>query len=361
MKDDFYKDMNHKRAQDEKSSKSDSQSKKSQSKKRETLSRSARHKSKEAPHSKVKPKQQTKTKPNPNAKPKTSPKQQKQQTDENNFTTKLKGYFSADNAAKGKAFFAGKFSTYQKRIKNELKMSKEKLGGIGAAKTAGAKKKNNDKSSSKRKLPWVLALLILIPITILFAFLIFSNFWPSLDDEIQLADENTSEETAAGDDGSDSADGFNAELEAQKAEHEKRLAENRNEDLSSKELETNYSQEELQKLEEASLNAIRNKEDEVAESAEEPADTEDDTAEDTTSEEASESTEEPDIAEEDTETETPEAENANASHMVTPSDNLYRISIRYYGDGSAANVQRIMEANGVTPDNLTVGQELIIP
>src|SRR5690625_720805 len=190
MKDDFYKDMNHKRTQDEKSSKSDSQSKKSQSKKRETLSRSARHKSKEAPDSNVKPKQQTKAKSNPNAKPKTNPKHQKQQKqmDENNFTNKLKGYFSADNAAKGKAFFAGKFSTYQNRIKNELKMSKEKLGGIGAAKAAGTKKKSKDNGSSKRKLSWFLALLILIPLTMLFAFLIFSNFWPSLDDEIQLAD-----------------------------------------------------------------------------------------------------------------------------------------------------------------------------
>lgn len=362
MKDDFYKDMNHKRAQDEKSSKSDSQSKKSQSKKRETLSRSARHKPKEAPDSKVKPKQQTKTKSNPNAnvKPKTNPKQQKQQTDENNFTTKLKGYFSADNAAKGKAIFAGKFSTYQSRIKNELKMSKEKLGGIGAAKATGPKKKNNDKDSSKRKLPWVLALLILIPLTILFAFLIFSNFWPEIDDEIKLADENTSEDAASNDEESGVEDGFNAELEAQKAEHEKRLAENRDEDLSSKELETNYSQEELQKLEEASLNAIRTKED-APESPEEPADTEEESAEDTTSEDSTEDAEEPDTAEEDTETETPETENANASHVVTPSDNLYRIAIQYYGDGSAANVQRIMEANGVTPDNLTVGQELIIP
>lgn len=342
MKDDFYKDIKHKRAQDEKSSKTNAGNKKSEKENRETLSRSARHKTKETgenkqPEKKVPPK--------------------KQQQKENNFTDKLKGYFSTENAAKGKALFAGKFSSYQNRIKNEIKISKEKLGGIGAAKKTGKKPEKNNNGSKKRMLPWVLAVLVLIPITVLFAFLIFSNFWPSLNDEIQLADENTSEETADNSGAEeDGEEGFNEELEAQKAEHERRLAANRNEDLAAKNIETDYSQEELQELEKAALSAIRSKED--------GADTEKaeaDSAESEGEDEPAAEPEEDKETETDTESDSSETQNANASHVVTPQDNLYRIAIQYYGDGSAENVQRIMEANGVTPDSLSVGQELIIP
>lgn len=344
MKDDFYKDIKHKRAQDEKSSKTSAGNKKSEKENRETLSRSARHKTKETGE---------------NKQPERKAPSKKQQQKENNFTDKLKGYFSAENAAKGKALFAGKFSSYQNRIKNEIKISKEKLGGIGAAKKTGKKPEKNDNGSKKRMLPWVLAVLVLIPITVLFAFLIFSNFWPSLNDEIQLADENTSEETA---DNSTAEEGFNEELEAQKAEHERRLAANRNEDLSAKNIETDYSQEELQELEEAALSAIRSKEDgadtEEAELESTEADEEDEPAAEP---EANTETETEEETETDTESDSSDTQNANASHVVTPQDNLYRIAIQYYGDGSAANVQRIMEANGVTPDSLSVGQELIIP
>lgn len=346
MKDDFYKDIKHKRAQDEKSSKTNAGNKKSEKENRETLSRSARHKTKEAGENKQPEK-------------KAAPKKQPQK--ENNFTDKLKGYFSAENAAKGKALFAGKFSSYQNRLKNEIKISKEKLGGIGAAKKTEEKPENNDTGSKRRMFPWVLAVLVLIPITVLFAFLIFSNFWPSLNDEIQRADENTSEETAdnsGAEEGESGGEGFNEELEAQKAEHERRLASNRNEDLTAKNIETDYSQEELQELEEAALSAIRSKEDgtgaEEAESEEEDepaAEPEEDTETETSEEET----------ETDTESDSSETQNANASHVVTAQDNLYRIAIQYYGDGSAENVQRIMQANGVTPDSLTVGQELIIP
>src|SRR5699024_10060902 len=130
---------------------------------RETLSRSARHKSKEAGENKQPDK-------------KVPPK--KQQQKENNIADKLKGYFSAENAAKGKALFAGTLASYQKRIKNEIKISKEKLGSIGAAKSAIKKPEKNDGNKKNRMLPWVFAVLILIPITVLLAFLIFSNFWP---------------------------------------------------------------------------------------------------------------------------------------------------------------------------------------
>ncbi|CAM4165066.1 LysM peptidoglycan-binding domain-containing protein [Jeotgalicoccus halotolerans] len=354
MKDDFYKDINHKRAQDEKSGKTSAGNKKSGERERETLSRSARHKTKDAADSKQPEKK--------------APK--KQQPKDNNFTDKLKGYFSRENAEKGKALFAGKLSSYKQRINKEIKISKEKLGGIGAAKAADKKPEQKKDGGQKRMLPWVLAILVLIPITVLLAFLIFSNFWPSLNDEMKVADENTSEEIADGEE-TEEEQAFNEELEAQKAEHERRLAENRNEDLTAKNMETNYSQEELQELEEAALSAIRGKEDgseeenqSALEESEENSETdsEAETASNST-ETAGNSTE--NETEENTETDTDsvsdETENANASHVVTSEDNLYRIAIQYYGEGSAENVQRIMEANGVTPDNLTVGQELIIP
>jgi AAA ATPase containing von Willebrand factor type A (vWA) domain len=347
MKDDFYKDINHKRAQDEKSGKTSAGNKKSEEREHKTLSRSARHKTKDAADSKQPEKK--------------APK--KQQPKDNNFTDKLKGYFSRENAEKGKALFAGKLSSYKQRINNEIKISKEKLGGIGAAKAADKKPEQKKDGGQKRMLPWVLAILVLIPITVLLAFLIFSNFWPSLNDEMQVADENTSEETADGEE-TEEEQAFNEELEAQKAEHERRLAENRNEDLTAKNVETNYSQEELQELEEAALSAIRGKEDgseEENQPAEEESEENSETDSDTETADNSTENETEENTETDTDSDSDETENANASHVVTSEDNLYRIAIQYYGEGSAENVQRIMEANGVTPDNLTVGQELIIP
>ena len=49
-------------------------------------------------------------------------------------------------------------------------------------------------------------------------------------------------------------------------------------------------------------------------------------------------------------------------HTVVSGDNLYRISTQYFGDGSHANIQRIMEANNITdPNTIQVGAQLIIP
>lgn len=355
MKDDFYKDMKHKRAQDEKSSKTSADNNNSEKQTQETLSRSARHKTKDVGENKQPDKKVT---------------SKKQVQKEKKFTDKLRGYFNTENAAKGKALFLGTLSSYQSRIKNELKISKEKLGAMGAAKKAGKKSEKKDRDKKKSMLPWLLAVLILIPITVLFAFLIFSNFWPSLDDEIQLADESTSEETAdnsATVEDDTVTEGFNKELEAQKAEHERRLAENRNEDLTAQNIESNYSQKELKELEEAALSAIRSKEERTAEKEAE-ADKEKAEAEQAAKEKAEAELENEDESknteedtEEDTDSVTEESNDANTSHVVTAQDNLYRIAIQYYGDGSAENVQRIMEANGVTPDSLSIGQELIIP
>lgn len=348
MKDDFYKDMNHKRAQDAKTGKPNSGKRNSERPKRETLSRSARHKPKESPEEK--PRQNGKT---TQQKRPSQTKQPVKQNDES-FTNKLKGYFSTENAAKGKAFFAGKFSTYQGRLKNELKISKEKLGSIGSSNTAS---QNKDSNSKRNKLPWVLALLILIPITVLFAFLIISNFWPSFDDELAGGGDNTEEAAVAEEDEPE----FNAELEAQKAEHERRLAENRSGDLGTADIENSFSQEEMQELEEAAVAAIRTKEDNADESATEPADDETDNSEDESTEAATEAEEDTETAPEEEDTDSSDSPNANTTHTVVPGDNTFRIALRYYGDGSAANVQRILEANGMADDNISVGQELIIP
>ena len=49
-------------------------------------------------------------------------------------------------------------------------------------------------------------------------------------------------------------------------------------------------------------------------------------------------------------------------HTVVAGDNLYRISVQFYGNGSYANIQRIMAANNITdPDTIQVGEQLTIP
>ncbi|WAG29665.1 LysM peptidoglycan-binding domain-containing protein [Staphylococcus chromogenes] len=56
------------------------------------------------------------------------------------------------------------------------------------------------------------------------------------------------------------------------------------------------------------------------------------------------------------------ASNNNAqSHTVTGNENLYRIAIRYYGSGSPENVEKIRRANGISGNNISNGQQLIIP
>ncbi|NJI00363.1 elastin-binding protein EbpS [Staphylococcus hyicus] len=49
------------------------------------------------------------------------------------------------------------------------------------------------------------------------------------------------------------------------------------------------------------------------------------------------------------------------SHTVTGNENLYRIAIRYYGNGSPENVEKIRRANGISGNNISNGQHLIIP
>lgn len=49
------------------------------------------------------------------------------------------------------------------------------------------------------------------------------------------------------------------------------------------------------------------------------------------------------------------------SHTVLSTDNLYRIALKYYGNGSAEYVNKIKQANGLTSDSISAGQVLIIP
>lgn len=53
------------------------------------------------------------------------------------------------------------------------------------------------------------------------------------------------------------------------------------------------------------------------------------------------------------------AQPATRTHVVKPNENLYRISVNYYGDGS--HVQKIQQANGLSSIEISVGQTLILP
>lgn len=48
------------------------------------------------------------------------------------------------------------------------------------------------------------------------------------------------------------------------------------------------------------------------------------------------------------------------THTVTSTDNLYRIAIKYYGDGSPANIAKIKAANNLSSDSISTGQVLVI-
>ncbi|WP_320339720.1 LysM peptidoglycan-binding domain-containing protein [Staphylococcus pseudintermedius] len=49
------------------------------------------------------------------------------------------------------------------------------------------------------------------------------------------------------------------------------------------------------------------------------------------------------------------------THVVNGNQNLYRIAIQYYGNGSPENVEKIKRANGLQNNNISNGQQLIIP
>ena len=48
------------------------------------------------------------------------------------------------------------------------------------------------------------------------------------------------------------------------------------------------------------------------------------------------------------------------THTVQSTDNLYRIAIKYYGDGSPATIAKIKAANNLSSDSISTGQVLVI-
>ena len=48
------------------------------------------------------------------------------------------------------------------------------------------------------------------------------------------------------------------------------------------------------------------------------------------------------------------------THTVSSSDNLYRIALKYYGNGSPAYIEKIKAANNLSSDSISAGQVLVI-
>lgn len=55
------------------------------------------------------------------------------------------------------------------------------------------------------------------------------------------------------------------------------------------------------------------------------------------------------------------AQLSSKSHTVQSTDNLYRIALKYYGNGSPEYVNKIKQANGLSSDSISAGQVLVIP
>ncbi|MCD2136949.1 LysM peptidoglycan-binding domain-containing protein [Salinicoccus halitifaciens] len=345
MKDDFYKDMKHKRTQNDtehskvkhkNKDKKDKAKVDEKSREEESLKRSAKYKDRTNEPS-------------------------------NQLYDKVKVYFNRENLEKGKAFFAGKLSTYNERFSNELKVTKEKLDEFRnrpkKQKTAGQDGVDDGESArNKGLLPMIAAGIIIVPLTLFLGFVIINNFWPSNDGMELATDEAETEEAAEPED-----EELNEDLEEQRFEMERRMAESRGSeedgaeseseeeetsesgeaaveegDLASENVEANYSGEELSILEDIAGDAIDEKE--SGDEAEVPSES---------AEEAEEAQDEGEEAE--------ETESAGTTHTVTAEDNLYQIALRYYGSGAPEDVQRIRDANGISGNAISEGQELIIP
>ena len=55
----------------------------------------------------------------------------------------------------------------------------------------------------------------------------------------------------------------------------------------------------------------------------------------------------------------PEPKPVPKTHTVGSNENLYRISLKYYGNGEG--VDKIKSANGLSSNEIRVGQRLVIP
>ncbi|MEK4228989.1 LysM peptidoglycan-binding domain-containing protein [Solibacillus sp. FSL H8-0538] len=56
-----------------------------------------------------------------------------------------------------------------------------------------------------------------------------------------------------------------------------------------------------------------------------------------------------------------QANEQQKTHTVQSTDNLYRIALKYYNDGSGSVIDKIKRANNLSSDSISAGQVLIIP
>ncbi|CAM4148534.1 LysM peptidoglycan-binding domain-containing protein [Lacicoccus alkaliphilus] len=349
MKDNFYKDIKHKRTQDEaEQSKGKAKNKEKKDNVKEDENKTEEQSFKRSAKYKEDAKNAT-----------------------TRFSSKVKEYFNRENLEKGKAFFAGKLSSYNERFSDELKVTREKLDEFRNRpknQKIAADESRDEQGAGRNKglVPLIAAGVIIVPLTLFLGFIIISNFWPSNDGMELATDDGGTEETEEAAESEEAAEdeGRDEGLEDQRFEMERRMAESRGteddesgeseeedvevteeEDLASENVEAVYSSDELSILEDIAGDAIEEREG-GDESAEETSD-------------ASGEAEAGQAQDEDASGE--DQESVGATHVVGEGDNLYQIARQYYGSGSAENVQRIRDANGVTGNNISLGQELVIP
>lgn len=341
MKDDFYKDVEHKRASQAKKEKSDKkQSSTAGGEDTNSLSRAERHRPKDRDGHKATPGDRFKA-----------------------WRGKFTGYINRENLDKGKAFFAGRLSSYNRRFKDEIKVSKEKLSELRPQKNRADADGNGERRRDRRLVPAIIAGVLVLPLTIILGVLIISNFWPSGNGTGGVADNAGEPTEEASEAPSEEVD---EELEDQKAEMERELAESREEtdqnDLGTGAVELDLSEDQEAELEEAAATAIEEKEAGEAPESSTSVVEEPEAQQEEETEEAPEAPEEETAEEPEEDSSDEETPSGSTTHIVRPEDNLFRIAIRYYGSGSSENIRKIQEANnGVDADSLSVGQELVIP
>ena len=302
------------------------------------------------------------------------------ETEQKNTKTdegKISKYVNKDQIDKGKKFFSGKLSAYNTQIKEENKILKEKFTNL----RSGNARQERDPDQKRPIIPIIVTGILLLPITILLAFLLITNFLPDETDMTRIASNDAADDTEETDATEETEDGTTEDdtevAVVDDTDEEAADDLDASQDIPTQEQEilsiADYSSTERQQLQRAAQAAVNEKNAEIAlireQQAAERARQQAAEEERRQSEQAqTEDTDETDTA---TDTETDEEETTadesesplagNQVHTVTGEDNLYRIAIQYYGDGSAANVQRIRDANGISGDGLTVGQDLIIP
>lgn len=291
---------------------------------------------------------------------------------------KISKYVNKEQIDKGKKFFSGKLSAYNTQLKEENKILKEKFTNL----RTGQARQERDPNQKRPIIPIIVTGILLLPITILLAFLLITNFLPDETDMNRIASNDATDDTEETDESEETEEETTGD-ETEVAVVDETNDENQedldaSEDIPEQDQEilsiADYSATERQQLQRAAQAAVNDKNAEIAIIREQEAA---ERARQQAAEEAArrqaEQTQQDDDDDDDDETETETDEEVtnegesdsplagNQVHTVTGEDNLYQIAIQYYGDGSAANVQRIRDANGISGDSLTVGQDLIIP